>query len=233
ADVVLDIASGGFHVAGVPATVRTWSDIAQQVEADGEQLSADHVFNQPGATFPFGAHVAIVEVDTETGRVTIVHHVAVDDCGTVLNPVIVEGQQHGGIASGVGQALYEEVRYDADGNPLTANFADYGLPAASEMPSFDVHSTETPSPLNPLGAKGIGEASTIGSTPAIQNAVIDALSHLGVRHIDMPCTPERVWRAIQQPADPWREPPAAFANVAAQRTAPAVDEAVDEAADGI
>ena len=233
ADVVLDSASGGFHVAGVPATVRTWSDIAQQVEAGGEQLSADHVFNQPGATFPFGAHVAIVEVDTETGRVTIVHHVAVDDCGTVLNPVIVEGQQHGGIASGVGQALYEEVRYDADGNPLTANFADYGLPAASEMPSFDVHSTETPSPLNPLGAKGIGEASTIGSTPAIQNAVIDALSHLGVRHIDMPCTPERVWRAIQQPADPWREPPPAFANVAAQRTAPAVDEAVDEAADGI
>ena len=101
------------------------------------------------------------------------------------------------------------------------------------MPSFDVHSTETPSPLNPLGAKGIGEASTIGSTPAIQNAVIDALSHLGVRHIDMPCTPERVWRAIQQPTDPWREPPAAFANLAAQRTASAVDEAVDEAADGI
>ena len=233
ADVVIDATNGTFHVAGVPATVRTWSDIAQQVEADGEQLSADHVFNQQGATFPFGAHVAVVEVDTETGRVTIVRHIAVDDCGTVLNPVIVEGQQHGGIASGVGQALYEEVRFDGDGNPLTANFADYGLPAAPEMPSFDVHSTETPSPLNPLGAKGIGEASTIGSTPAIQNAVIDAVSHLGVRHIDMPCTPERVWSAIQSPNDPWREPPKAFATVAAQRAAPKNDEAVDEAADGI
>ena len=233
ADIVIDVATGTFHVAGVPSTVLSWSDIAQQVESGGEQLSADHVFNQQGATFPFGAHVAVVEVDTETGRVTIARHIAVDDCGTVLNPVIVEGQQHGGIASGIGQALYEEVRYDGDGNPLTANFADYGLPAASEMPSFDVHSTETPSPLNPLGAKGIGEASTIGSTPAIQNAVIDALHHLGVRHIDMPCTPERVWAAIQQPQDPWREPPAAFAYVAAQRATPATDDAVDEAADGI
>ena len=233
ADIVIDVATGTFHVAGVPSTVLSWSDIAQHVESDGEQLSADHVFNQQGATFPFGAHVAVVEVDTETGRVTIARHIAVDDCGTVLNPVIVEGQQHGGIASGIGQALYEEVRYDGDGNPLTANFADYGLPAASEMPSFDVHSTETPSPLNPLGAKGIGEASTIGSTPAIQNAVIDALHHLGVRHIDMPCTPERVWAAIQQPQDPWREPPAAFAYVAAQRATPATDDAVDEAADGI
>ena len=233
ADVVIDVNDGTFHVAGVPATVLTWSDIAQQVETDGAQLSADHVFNQQGATFPFGAHVAVVEVDTETGSVTIVRHIAVDDCGTVLNPVIVEGQQHGGIASGVGQALYEEVRFDDDGNPLTANFADYGLPAASEMPSFDVHSTETPSPLNPLGAKGIGEASTIGSTPAIQNAVVDALSHLGVRHVDMPCTPERVWTAIQNPKDPWREPPTAFARVAAQRNDAANDEAVDEAADGI
>lgn len=233
ADVVIDVNNGTFHVAGVPATVLSWSDIAQRVESDGEQLSADHVFNQHGATFPFGAHVAVVEVDTETGRVTISRHIAVDDCGTVLNPVIVEGQQHGGIASGVGQALYEEVRFDGAGNPLTANFADYGLPAASEMPSFDVHSTETPSPLNPLGAKGIGEASTIGSTPAIQNAVIDALSHLGVRHIDMPCTPERVWMAIQNPQDPWREPPPVFAAVAAKRARPVNDEAVDEAADGI
>ena len=233
ADVVIDVDNGRFHVAGVPATVLTWSDIAQQAEADGSQLSADHVFNQKGATFPFGAHVSVVDVDTETGQVTIVRHIAVDDCGTVLNPVIVEGQQHGGIASGVGQALYEEVRFDSDGNPLTANFADYGLPAASEMPSFDVHSTETPSPLNPLGAKGLGEASTIGSTPAIQNAVIDALSHLGVRHIDMPCTPERVWKAIQNPQDPWREPPAVFATIAAQRATPTSDEAVDEAADGI
>ena len=116
----------------------------------------------------------MVEVDAETGEVRLVRHVAVDDCGTVLNPLLVEGQQHGGIASGVGQALYEEVRFDADGNPITSNFADYGMPSAAELPSFEAHSTETPTPLNPLGAKGIGEAATIGSTPAIQNAVIDA-----------------------------------------------------------
>ena len=111
---------------------------------------------------------------------------------------LVEGQQHGGIASGIGQALYEEVRYDVDGNPLTANLADYGIPTAAELPSFEVRSTETPTPLNPLGAKGIGEAGTIGATPAVQNAVIDAVAHLGVRHIDMPTTPMRVWRAVQQ-----------------------------------
>jgi carbon-monoxide dehydrogenase large subunit len=129
----------------------------------------------------------------------------------------VQGQQHGGIGSGVGQALYEEVRFDAGGNPITSNFADYGIPSAAEMPSFETHSTETPTPINPLGAKGIGEAATIGSTPAIQNAVIDAVSHLGVRHIDMPCTPERVWSAIQDArnghADPWREPPPIFAKL--------------------
>ena len=142
------------------------------------------------------AHIAAVEVDLDTGRSRVVRHVAVDDCGTVLNPLLVEGQQHGGIASGIGQALYEEVRFDDDGNPLTSNLADYGMPSAAELPSFEVHSTETPTPLNPLGAKGIGEAATIGSTPAVQNAVIDALAHLGVRHLDMPCTSERVWRAI-------------------------------------
>jgi carbon-monoxide dehydrogenase large subunit len=146
--------------------------------------------------------------------------VAVDDCGTVLNPLLVEGQQHGGIAAGVGQALFEEVRFDDDGTPVTANFADYGIMSAAEVPSFEVHSTETPSPLNPLGAKGIGEAATIGSTPAVQNAVIDALAHLGVRHIDLPCTPERVWqtvRAAEQGTlpDPWREPPEVFARLRA------------------
>ena len=144
-------------------------------------------------------------------------HVAVDDAGTVINKLLVEGQQHGGIASGVGQALYEEVRYDADGNPITSNFADYGFPSAAEMPSFEVFSTETPSPRNALGAKGIGEAATIGSTPAIQNAVIDAVAHLGVRHIDMPCTAERVWKSIQAArtgdADPWRAPPPIFASL--------------------
>ena len=121
-------------------------------------------------------------------RSRLLRHIAVDDCGTVLNPVLVEGQQHGGVAAGVSQTLYEAVHYDDDGNPLTSNFVDYAIPSAAEFPMFEVASTETPTPLNPLGAKGIGEASTIGSTPAVQNAVIDALAHLGVRHIDLPCT---------------------------------------------
>ncbi len=178
-------------------------------------LAAEDDFEQAGSTFPFGAHIAVVEVDLDTGEVRVVRHVAVDDCGTVLNPLLVQGQQHGGVAAGIGQALYEEVRHDDAGNPLTANLADYGIPTAAELPSFDVRSTETPSPLNPLGAKGIGEAATIGSTPAVQNAVIDALAHLGVRHLDMPCTSERVWRAIRDAEggslpDPWREPPDVF-----------------------
>jgi aerobic carbon-monoxide dehydrogenase large subunit len=160
-------------------------------------LAAQLDFDQGAATFPFGAHIAVVEVDQDTGKVTLLRHIAVDDCGTVLNPLLVEGQQHGGVAAGISQALYEQVQYDAEGNPLTANFMDYAMPSAAEFPSFEVHSTETPTPLNPLGAKGIGEASTIGATPAVQNAVIDALSHLGVRHLDLPCTSERVWQAIQ------------------------------------
>ena len=167
--------------------------------ADGTLgLAAQLDFDQGEATFPFGAHIAVVEVDRDTGPVTLLRHIAVDDCGTVLNPLLVEGQQHGGVAAGVSQALYEAVHYDDDGNPLTANFADYAIPSAAEFPMFEVPSTETPTPLNPLGAKGIGEASTIGSTPAVQNAVIDALAHLGVRHIDLPCTSEAVWRAIQR-----------------------------------
>lgn len=239
-DVVLNATTGTFHVVGVPASGVAWVDVAARADAEGQPLGADHVFTQPGATFPFGAHIAVVEVDTETGAVRLVRHIAVDDCGTVLNPVIVEGQQHGGIAAGLGQALYEEVRYDTSGTPQTTTFADYALPSAAEMPSFEVHSTETPSPLNPIGAKGIGEAATIGSTPAIQNAVIDAVAHLGVRHIDMPCTPETVWRAINAPADPWREPPAVFADVlvaaarrAAEHAAATADPTLNAAADGI
>jgi carbon-monoxide dehydrogenase large subunit len=218
ADIVVDTSAGTVGVAGVPARSLTWAELAAQADesADGP-LAAESTFKTEGASFPFGAHIAVVEVDTDTGRARLVRHVAVDDCGTVINPLLVEGQQHGGIASGVGQALFEETRFDEAGNPITSNFADYGLPSAAEMPSFETHSTETPTPLNPLGAKGIGEAATIGSTPAIQNAVIDAVSHLGVRHIDMPCTPERVWAAIVAArnggADPWREPPAIFATL--------------------
>jgi carbon-monoxide dehydrogenase large subunit len=180
----------------------------------------------------------VVEVDAETGKVRLLRHVAVDDCGTVLAPLLVEGQQHGGIAAGVGQALFEEVSFDADGNPVTSNLADYGIPTAAELPSFETHSTQTPTPLNPLGAKGIGEAATIGATPAVQNAVIDAVAHLGVRHIDLPCTPERVWATIRDAqaatlADPWREPPDVFARLRAAADTPEEDAAGAAAADGI
>ncbi|HEY1280701.1 MAG TPA: molybdopterin cofactor-binding domain-containing protein, partial [Acidimicrobiales bacterium] len=154
-------------------------------------------FDGGGSTFPFGAHVSVVEVDTETGRVTMLRHVTVDDCGRILNPLLVAGQQHGGIAQGAAQALFEWVQYDDDGNPVTSNLADYAIPSAAELPSFEVSNTQTASPRNPLGAKGIGESGTIGSTPAIHNAVVDALSHLGISHVDMPCTPETVWRAIR------------------------------------
>jgi Aerobic-type carbon monoxide dehydrogenase, large subunit CoxL/CutL homologs len=139
----------------------------------------------------------VVEVDIETGEARLVRHIAVDDCGTVLNQMLVEGQIHGGVAQGVAQALYEEFVYDADGNPLTTSLVDYAIPTIGEIPQVETISMETPTPLNPLGAKGIGESGTIGSTPAVQNAVIDAVSHLGVRHIDMPLHPMRVWEAIR------------------------------------
>ncbi len=164
-------------------------------------LSASGNFAQRDATFPFGAHVAVVEVDLETGDARLVKHVAVDDCGRILNPMLVQGQVHGGLAQGIAQALYEGVEYDENGTPLTSSLATYAMPTAVELPSFENAHTETPTPLNPLGAKGIGESATIGSAPAVQNAVVDALSHLGVRHVDMPATPERVWRALNAARD--------------------------------
>jgi aerobic carbon-monoxide dehydrogenase large subunit len=160
-------------------------------------LAADYTFDPPNFTWPFGTHICAVEVDTETGRTTIRRFVAVDDCGVVVNPAIVEGQVHGGVAQGIAQALYEEALYDAEGNPITATLADYQFPAASDLPSFELDATVTPSPTNPLGVKGIGESGAIGSSPAVLNAVVDAVAHFGVRHIDMPATPEKVWRAIR------------------------------------
>lgn len=198
-DLELDVDRGIWHVKGDPAASRTWADVASSAGADG--LSAFVNYTDGAPTFPFGSHVAVVEVDTETGKVTLVRHVTVDDAGTVLNPVLTEGQRHGGIAQGVGQALLEEMVYDADGNPLTGTLADYAAITAAELPSFELLVSETPAAINPLGAKGIGEAGTIGSTPALQNAVIDAVSHLGVRHIDMPTTPRRVWAAISEARD--------------------------------
>ncbi|HKE75720.1 MAG TPA: xanthine dehydrogenase family protein molybdopterin-binding subunit [Acidimicrobiales bacterium] len=202
-DVVLDPAGGRFHVAGTPAAARSWAEVAAAAgDGDGAGdagvgLVAELDFQAPQPTFPFGAHLAVVEVDTETGDARLVRLVAVDDAGRVLNPLLAEGQRHGGLAQGAAQALYEHVQFDADGNPLTTNFADYAIVSAAELPSFELVPLETPTWVNPLGAKGIGESGTIGSTPAVQNAVCDALAHLGVRHVDMPCSPERVWQAIQ------------------------------------
>ncbi len=183
---------GGFAVRGVPGSSLSWAELAAEA-----MLIAEDEFEQDGQTFPFGCHVAVVEVDVETGEARLIRHVAVDDCGTILNPTLVEGQVHGGVAQGAAQALYEEFVYDADGNPLTTSLVDYAIPTIGEIPFIETLHTETPSPLNPLGAKGVGESGTIGSTPAVQNAVIDAVSNLGVRHIDMPLHPMRVWEAIQ------------------------------------
>jgi carbon-monoxide dehydrogenase large subunit len=193
-DIVLDTARGQFHVQGSPQPARTWSELAVKGDI---ALSADVDFVPEGSTFPFGSHVCVVDVDTETGSVSVRRHIACDDAGTIINPLIVDGQVHGGLAQGIAQALLEEVLYDEDGNPTTANLADYGFISAAELPSFERIPMETPTPRNPLGAKGIGEAGTIGATPAVHNAIVDAVSHLGVRHIDMPCTSQRVWAAIQ------------------------------------
>ena len=192
-DIVLDATAGAFHVAGTPARSVDWAAIAAHDEAP---LVGESDFAAEGATFPFGAHVAVVEVDLDTGMVVVDRMVAVDDAGTMLNPLLVDGQVHGGLAQGVAQALLEEFTYDPDGNPLTANLGDYTVPSTMELPMFERIPMETPTWMNPLGAKGIGESGTIGATPAVQNAIIDAVAHLGVRHIDMPCTPERVWAAI-------------------------------------
>jgi aerobic carbon-monoxide dehydrogenase large subunit len=187
----LEVVEGRVTVKGTGSGI----DLAEL--AAKESLKVDTTFDSGASTFPFGAHVAVVEVDVESGKVVVDRITTVDDAGPVLNPLLAEGQRHGGIAQGISQALLEEVVYDEDGNPLTGTFADYGFPSAAELPSFTLVDMATPTPLNPIGAKGIGEAGTIGATPAVQSAVVDALSHLGVRHIDMPTTPLRVWEAIQ------------------------------------
>ena len=154
-------------------------------------------YDTPNCTWPFGTHIAMVEVDEATGEVDLVRFIAVDDCGNKINPMIVEGQIHGGLAQGIGQALWEGAVYDDHGQLLSGSMLDYALPKASRLPTFELDETVTPSPVNPLGVKGIGEAGTIGSTPAVVNAVIDALSGLGIRHLDMPLTSQKVWHAMQ------------------------------------
>ncbi|HET9898431.1 MAG TPA: xanthine dehydrogenase family protein molybdopterin-binding subunit [Streptosporangiaceae bacterium] len=191
-DLCFNVERSAFEIAGDPDAAVALTDLAA-----GERLFVHTVFTAAGATFPFGTHVAVAEVDTETGKAVLRSIITVDDAGIVLNPLLAEGQRHGGIAQGAAQALLEEVVYDVDGNPLTASFADYPIVSATELPSFDLATMETPTAYNPLGAKGIGEAGSIGATPAVQSAIVDAVAHLGVRHVEMPTTPMTIWRAIK------------------------------------
>ncbi len=203
----LEFSGGTFSVRGTPDAKKTIQDVALAVWAahdlpDGMEpnLDAEATMDPENFSFPHGTHLCAAEVDTETGRVTIRKYVAVDDVGKVVNPAIVEGQVHGGIAQGVAQALFEEAIYDADGNLTTGTFVDYTIPSAADLPEFTTDRTESPATSNLLGVKGVGEAGTIASTPAVVNAIVDALRPLGVTDVRMPCTPERVWRAIQDGA---------------------------------
>ncbi|MDF1602361.1 xanthine dehydrogenase family protein molybdopterin-binding subunit [Nocardioides sp. YIM 152315] len=227
----VEVVDGTFAVRGTGVRV-SWPAVAAEAHRDHGGLTDVDDFSTDEATFPFGAHVSIVEVDTETGHVRPLRHVAVDDCGRILNPLLVQGQQHGGVLQGVSQALWEHFEYDEEGTPLTSTFVDYAIPTAADAIAWEVSSTETPTPINPLGAKGIGESATIGSTPAVQNAVVDALGHLGVRHLDLPCTPQRVWRAVEQARagtlpELWREPPAAFDRIPSDSAGSSVTEGAD------
>ncbi len=197
--------AGTFTVKGSPDKAKTiqeaaWAAFAAHNLPDGMEptLEATAVYDPPNFSWPAGAHAAVVEVDTETGDARLIRYVAVDDVGAVVNPLIVDGQVHGGITQGVATALYEEGRYDSDGHLLNANMVTYLVPSAAEVPSYELDRTESPSPTNPLGVKGVGETGTIASSAAVMNAVVDAVSHFGVTHIEMPATPERVWRAIEE-----------------------------------
>jgi carbon-monoxide dehydrogenase large subunit len=161
-------------------------------------LSDEAVWEPEGCTFPFGCHICMVEIDRETGEPTLTKFVAIDDCGNIINPLLVEGQIHGVLAQGIGQAMIEEVVYDGDGKRITGSFMDYAIPRARDFPRFELDKTVTPTPLNPLGAKGVGEAGTIGATPAIVNAFVDAMSPFGVKHLDMMIRPEKLWTIIHQ-----------------------------------
>ena len=199
--VVLE--GGRFYVEDVLDKFVTWADVAREAY-DGRilppeverGLEATAFWEPPGLTFPFSAHVAVVNIDTDTGEVTLSRYFSVDDCGTVINPMLVEGQIHGGLAQGIGQALLEEAVFDDQGQLITGSLMDYAIPYADELPSFTLDRTVTPTPNNPMGAKGIGEMATVAATPTVVGAVVDALSHLGVEHIDIPIRPEKVWRIL-------------------------------------
>jgi carbon-monoxide dehydrogenase large subunit len=200
----MELSDGRFQVRGVPNRSLTWVEVAQAAYHDGSlpealqgSLEGDQDYEPKGETFPFGVHMCVVEIDPDTGYVELERYLTVDDCGLVINPMLVEGQLHGGIAQGIGQALFEGAIYDELGNLLSGSLMDYALPKAHRLPPYETNRTETPSPFNPLGVKGVGEAATIGSTPAVANAVIDALSAVGIRHLDMPLTSEKIWQALQ------------------------------------
>ena len=196
---------GRIQVAGSPEVSRSFAEVADYAYVPvplppGMEpgLSEEAFFEPANNTYPFGCHISMVEVDRETGEPKLLKMIAIDDCGNVINPLIVDGQVHGGLAQGIGQAMFEEVVYDEDGQPLTASFMDYVIPRAADLPAFELDRTVTPTPVNPLGAKGVGEAGTIGSTPCVINAAVDALAPFGVKHIEMPLRPERLWRLIQE-----------------------------------
>lgn len=202
----IELGADGASVAGSPDSAITWEEIAEAAympyklgDSDLEGgLESSVIFDPPNATWPFGAHLAMVEVDADTGDVKLLRYITVDDCGNVINPMIVAGQVHGGITQGIGQAMFEDAIYDSDGNMVAGSLLDYPIPTAADVPFYELNSTVTPTNVNPMGVKGIGEAGTIGSAQTIVNAVVDALEPFGVKHVDMPLRPKRVWAAIQE-----------------------------------
>jgi carbon-monoxide dehydrogenase large subunit len=201
----LELAGGQIRVKGTPDRATAWAAVANVAYAavglpPGVEpgLEAKSYFDPPNFTFPFGTHAAVVEIDRDTGQVTLTRYVAVDDCGRVINPLLVEGQVHGGLAQGIAQALTEEVVHDENGQLLSGTLMDYAVPTAELFPRFETANTVTPTPVNPLGAKGIGEAGTIAASPTVVNAVVDALAPFGVRHVDMPLKAEKIWRLMNQ-----------------------------------
>jgi aerobic carbon-monoxide dehydrogenase large subunit len=199
----IEMEDGKYRVKGSPDQSVTLTEIADKAyggslpEGIDAGLESTDYFTPADETFPFGTHIAVVEIDPETGAVKLLNFFSVDDCGPRVSPLLVEGQVHGGLAQGIAQALYEEIHYDDGGQILTGSLMDYALPKAQHLINFTTDETVTTTPINPMGSKGIGEAATIGSTPAVANAVIDALEPFGITHLDVPMTPERVWSAIQ------------------------------------
>jgi carbon-monoxide dehydrogenase large subunit len=200
----IEVANDKFSVRGSPDKGMALADVAGVAyigavpEGMEPGLEETTFYDPENFVFPFGAHACVVDVDPETGKVKVVRYVAVDDCGNPINPLLIEGQIHGGVVFGIGQALYERVYYDENGQLTTGTFVNYAIPTAAEMPSFETDGTVTPSPVNSLGAKGVGEAGTIAASAAVTNAVIDALRPLGVDYMNMPLSPMRIWEAINQ-----------------------------------